>query len=337
MKEINVLLYGLGPIGLEVFKSCTRSNNITVIGGVDIDPNKVEKDLGEIAGLSNTGIKVTSSLSNIPHGANHSVALHTTGSSVPQVWPQIKSLLDHGYSVVSSCEELSFPWVRYPELAKEIDQYAKDKGLFVIGTGVNPGFVMDSLAVFTSAVTRDIESIHISRKVDVSKRRIPLQQKVGVGKTVEEFNALAEENNIGHVGLEESLRLILNGLGLSQEKIKKSIKPTVTSTDLELSSGHVGKGRVSGLHETAVSSGTIPITLDLVMSVNVEEIDRIIFESKDLGHLEFTIPGGLFGDTVTANVLVNVAQSLMFYRQQGLRTMTDIHTVRNILDYEKLS
>lgn len=129
MKEINVLLYGLGPIGLEVFKSCTRSNNITVIGGVDIDPNKVGKDLGEIAGLSNTGIKVTSSLSNIPHGANHSVALHTTGSSVPQVWPQIKSLLDHGYSVVSSCEELSFPWVRYPELAKEIDQYAKDKGL----------------------------------------------------------------------------------------------------------------------------------------------------------------------------------------------------------------
>lgn len=75
------------------------------------------------------------------------------------------------------CEQLSFPWDRYPELAKEIDDYAKAIRLSVIGTGINPGFIMDTLVICFSTVLTTVNKIIVNRRVDVSKRRIPLQKK----------------------------------------------------------------------------------------------------------------------------------------------------------------
>ena len=95
------------------------------------------------------GIKVVANLDELElSDENPKVAIHATGSNLEKVWPQIKNLLNHGFSVVSTCEELSYPWYRYAELSKEIDDYAKNKGLFVIGTGVNPGFIMDTMTLF---------------------------------------------------------------------------------------------------------------------------------------------------------------------------------------------
>lgn len=332
--KIHVLAYGLGPIGIKVMQSCLQNPSFRVIGAVDIDPQKIGKDAGELAEQEPIGVVVSGSLDELAHGAvpGRKLALHATGSNLESVWPQIRQLLDHGYSVISTCEQLSYPWDRYPELSRQIDQYARDKQQFVIGTGVNPGFVMDALTLFATSVTQNITGIRVSRKVDVSKRRVPLQKKVGIGMTPEEFRELASRDRIGHVGLEESLRLIAYGLNLSLTDVQNSIEPTIASEEADLAVGLLKKNEVSGLHQTArgTTREAIPIELDLIMSVGVKQEDRIVLETKDLGDVEFVIPSGIFGDTATVNVVVNTAKTLYLFGRNGLLTMADICLTRNV-------
>ncbi|KIL37024.1 hypothetical protein SD71_04985 [Cohnella kolymensis] len=332
-EQLNVIQYGLGPIGIKMMQSCLASDNIRFFGAVDIDPQKVGKDAGELAESGFVGINVVGNLSEVDTAAvsGRKIALHATGSNLAQVWPQIRQLLDEGYSVVSTCEQLSFPWHRHPELSGEIDRYARDRGQFVIGTGVNPGYIMDAMTLFATSVTQSLSKISVFRKVDVSKRRIPLQKKVGIGMTPEAFIELAQNDRIGHVGLEESLRLIAYGLNLSLSEVTNTIDPLIAQEDKILAVGPLKKNEVTGLHQN--SSGTteegIPVELDLVMSVDIIQEDRIVLDTKDLGVVEFVVPQGIFGDTATVNVVVNTAKTMLSSKQTGLLTMADIPLSRN--------
>ncbi len=329
-QTIRYLQFGLGPIGLEILKQATEAHHFNVLGAVDIDPAKVGKDIGEFINAQSKGIKVVANLDELElSDENPKVAIHATGSNLEKVWPQIKHLLDHGFSVVSTCEELSYPWYRYAELSKEIDDYAKNKGLFVIGTGVNPGFIMDTMTLFLTSVTNKVTNINVSRKVDVSKRRIPLQKKVGVGMTVDQFNELAAENKIGHVGLEESARLIAYGLGISLNEVKNSIQPVIANKAYSLTSGNLKPGQVSGQHQIVEATTTDgrKITLELVMAVDVEQEDRIRIDGSE--RTELVIPNGIFGDTATAAMSINVAKTVANNPTVGLLTMADIPLSRN--------
>lgn len=322
-QPMNVLSFGLGPIGMEILKQSLQSSDVNVIGAIDIDPEKVGKDIGLLVDVEKMGVTVDSSLEEFANKRNEpskDIAIHATGSNLERVWPQVKELLDYGFSVVSTCEELSYPWERYPDLAQEIDSYAKKKNLTVLGTGVNPGFVMDTLALCLSAVTGDISRITVSRQVDVSKRRLPLQKKVGVGMKPDVFNELASENKIGHVGLEESVRLIAYGLNLQLTDVHNSIEPTVSTSDK----------KVTGLHQ--VSAGrTIEgkdIVLDLVMSMGIDQSDEIVIEGDETRKL--IIPDGIFGDTATASIAINSSKLVHTAADHGLKTMADISLPRNL-------
>ncbi|SDD79559.1 4-hydroxy-tetrahydrodipicolinate reductase [Paenibacillus sp. UNCCL117] len=334
-QPMNVISYGLGPIGIKMMQSYLASPTIRLIGAVDIDPEKIGKDAGELTGSTPAGIQVVSNVREIAgnDAAGSKVALHATGSNLAQVWPQIKLLLDEGYSVVSTCEQLSYPWHRYPELSAEIHEYARSKNKFVIGTGVNPGYIMDAMTLFATTVSQAIKRISIFRRVDVSKRRIPLQRKVGIGMTPEAFRELARQEKIGHVGLEESLRLIAYGLKLNLTEVRNTIEPTISSVDTTLALGELRSGQVSGLHQNTrgETEQGIPIELDLIMSVEVEQEDRIVLETEDMGRLVFVVPEGIFGDTATVNVAVNTAKTLYDSGLTGLLTMADIPLTRAAL------
>lgn len=322
-QPMNVLSFGLGPIGLEILKQCQEATNINVIGAVDIDPEKVGKDIGLLIGKETKGINVVSSMKEFKKPDNDSsrnVAIHATGSNLENIWPQIKQLLDHGFSVVSTCEELSYPMARYPELAKEIDEYTRKKHLTVLGTGVNPGFVMDTLVLCLSSVTKNISCIKVSRKVDVSKRRLPLQKKVGVGMEKDVFEQLAEKGKIGHVGLEESVRLIAYGLNLQITDVSNSIEPTISKVDQ----------KVNGLHQTSITKTKEGkhLVLDLIMSVGVNQADEIVITGDESQRL--VIPGGIFGDTATASIAINNSKLVHSMSERGLKTMADIGLPRNL-------
>ncbi|MDF2650469.1 MAG: hypothetical protein K0Q73_6274 [Paenibacillus sp.] len=328
--KLNMVQFGLGPIGMEILKMGYHSPDVLVIGAVDVDPDKIGKNIGALAEAEGSDSYVVSNINSLPSNKGKKVAIHATGSNLVKVWPQIRELLDHGFSVVSTCEELSYPFHRYPELAKEINEYAKQKGQIVIGTGVNPGFIMDTMVLCLTAVTKSISKVTVSRKVDVSKRRIPLQKKVGIGMTKEEFEGLARDNKIGHVGLEESLRLIAYGLNWEVGEVNNQIEPTVSSENVELALTALKVGQVSGLHQvsTAKTKDGKEIILDLVMSVGVQQADEIIVEGDAIHRL--LIPDGIFGDTATSAIAINCAKLVNQSNQVGLLTMADLGLPRNI-------
>lgn len=331
--DVRLLQFGLGPIGLEILEKSRKLHQMNIIGAVDIDPEKVGKDVGDLIGTGKLGFLVVSDLNDLslPQQENgRKVAIHATGSNLEKVWPQIRELLDYGFSVVSTCEELAYPWHRYPNLSKEIDYYAKSKGQSVLGTGINPGFIMDTLTICFTSVTNEVNNIKVVRKVDVSKRRIPLQKKVGVGMTREEFNQLASQNSIGHVGLEESARLIAYGLGVSLGKVYNTINPVIAEEDIHLPIGQLTKGEVSGQHQVvkAITTDGRNITLELIMAVGVEQEDRITLEGQE--PVELVIPNGIFGDTATAAMAINTAKIVGMGNVSGLLTMADINVPRNL-------
>lgn len=323
---MDMIQFGLGPIGVGILRMAYKSEKINLIGAIDVDPSKVGEDIGTLLGEPQLNQQVSPSVRELNardgEGAKK-VAIHATGSNLEKVWPQIKGLLDSDFSVVSTCEELAYPWHRYPELSEEIDEYCKERELSVLGTGVNPGFIMDALVLCLTAVESEVSSVHASRKVDVAKRRLPLQQKVGVGMSREAFKKSALEEKIGHVGLEESVRLVAYGLNWSHVEVKNTIEPTISETSESLPLTALEKGDVDGLHQTSVgqTADGKEVKLDLTMRVGVEQQDEITVEGSERHQL--LIPGGIFGDAATAAMALNCSK-VLGSSPSGLLNMADV-------------
>src|SRR5580704_10763214 len=161
---ITVAQFGLGPIGIESLKLAATKPWVGIVGAVDIDPAKIGKDLGELTGDKKlAGRKVYRSIEEMKAEFKPQVVLHTTVSKVKDAFPQLEMLARNGISVVSSCEELLFPQLTQPELAARLNNVCKENGARIIGTGVNPGFVMDVLPVCMTGVSRDVRAINVQR------------------------------------------------------------------------------------------------------------------------------------------------------------------------------
>ncbi|MCL6554617.1 MAG: dihydrodipicolinate reductase, partial [Firmicutes bacterium] len=223
MTPISVVSYGLGPIGVSIARHALDIGH-RIVGAVDIDPEKVGRDLGTLIGRDPLGVTVAADPAEaLARGPE--VVLHSTQSHIPQVLSQILDCLEAGACVVSTCEEMAFPWYRHPAAAHRIDRVAKARHVAAVGVGVNPGFVMDLLPVVLTAACREVRSIHVTRVVDAGTRRLPLQRKVGAGMTRAEFAQGVAEGRLGHVGLQESVALIADALGWPLDGVTEDIEP----------------------------------------------------------------------------------------------------------------
>jgi len=152
MKEIKIVQFGVGPIGAEVVRYALRKEGIKIVGAIDTDKNKVGKDLGELTVGRNLGVRITDDADAVLSRTKPDVVLHSTGSYLEDVKPQLLKIINSGADLVSTCEELAYPFLRHPQLSRELDTRARKKGVTVLGTGVNPGFVMDTLLVTATGV-----------------------------------------------------------------------------------------------------------------------------------------------------------------------------------------
>jgi len=185
---INIIQVGLGPLGQKAVRYALERGTIRIVGAVDPAPDKVGQDLGALCGIKRRmDVVVRSNLNAALKGVKASVAVLTTVSSLKRLEPQVRELAEAGLNIVSTCEELSFPWKTQPWIAKRLDAICKQHGVACVGTGVNPGFLMDFLPCILTAVCQRVERIRIARFQDASPRRIPFQQKIGAGLTLAEF------------------------------------------------------------------------------------------------------------------------------------------------------
>ena len=223
-KKIRAIQYGCGPIGVSIARLMHEKKAIEIVGAIDNDPAKIGRDLGEVAGAADApwGVKISGDAEEVL-GKSADIVIHSTSSSLPKVMDQLLACLDAQACIVSTCEELSYPYRTYPELAAKLDAAAREMGVALIGTGVNPGFVMDKLVVTLAAVSQKIEHARAVRVVDAGKRRLPLQKKIGAGLTLEEFREKVKSGIIKHVGLPESVALVADSLNLGVDEITETI------------------------------------------------------------------------------------------------------------------
>lgn len=328
MNVYRTIHYGLGPIGQELARLAAGRSSIQIVGAVDIDPAKVGKDLGEVIGLDRSlGVPVRSDADALFKEVPADAVLHTTGSYLTQVWSQLEGIVNGGLNIISTCEELSFPAAQYPDRARQLDELARQHGVTVLGTGVNPGFVMDTLPLAFSGISQKVTGVRVQRIQNASSRRQPLQAKIGSGKTVDEFKGLVAAGKVRHVGLQESVYMIAAGLGWQLDDYSESTDAVIADHRIVTEYFTVEPGLVCGVEQfgRGFVHGEEKITLHLRMYLDAEPAhDRVVLEGPT--RLELVIPGGLQGDRATTAIAVNAVPRVVDHTP-GLVTMKDLPLV----------
>lgn len=327
-KKIRVIQYGLGPIGSAVALLINKRPALELVGGVDIDPDKVGRDVGEVIGLNHQiGVPVVEKLSQVSSEAD--IVAHTTSSFFVLFKDQILEILDSGYDIVSTSEELSFPWLEHVEEAAEIDFVAKATGKTVLSTGVNPGFLMDSLPLNLTAICEQVDRIDVTRVINASERRGPFQAKIGTGMTVADFKTKMAEGHMGHVGLPESTGMVFDTLGKELVRYEDYVEPIMAERSIKTDYFSIQEGEVRGLKQIArgFSEDGEFLTLTFIAALD-EENDGDTINISGKPNLEVHIRG-TNGDIATVAITVNAIRRVI-NASPGLITMRDLPIITSL-------
>lgn len=313
MQKIKVAQFGLGPIGLESLRFAAEQPWIEIVGAVDHDPEKYGRSLVELTGLPMLdGLSLCPTLEELFRETQPDVILHTASSRAADTLRQIRPALELGLAVATTCEEMIYPALRSPGLAKELGVlclYTKSR---LVATGVNPGFVMDLLPVCLSGVCRTVEAIEVRRVVDAATRRRPLQAKIGAGQDPEEFRTRLATGEAGHAGLRESAALLAQVMGWKLDDLAESGEPIVADRELATEFFRIAAGQTCGIHQRVVGreGSRARIQLDLRMYVGAPEPrDEIRLVGRP--GVQAVLPGGVAGDDATVAALIHVVPRLL--------------------------
>lgn len=320
-----VMVMGLGPIGAAVARQLASRRNFKIVAAVDVDPAKAGRDLGEVVDLGKrAGVRVVADADAAIRGAKPQVAVLCTSSSLRRVWPQLEGVLRRRVPIVSTTEELAYPWFSNRALARKIDAAAKKARVAVVGTGVNPGFAMDALPIALTGISERVDSIRVDRIQDARIRRLPFQEKIGSGLTPAEFAERVKDLSVRHVGLTESIAMIGDALGWKLDRITDEIRPRIAERPVESRFLKVDAGRVCGIVQDGIGyrDGQSAIVLHMEAYLGAPETyDQVTIEGSP--RLQVKALGGYHGDIATASIAVNTIPRVLEARP-GLQTMRSL-------------
>jgi 4-hydroxy-tetrahydrodipicolinate reductase len=320
-----VMIVGLGPIGAGVARQLAARKNFKIVSAVDIDPAKVGRDLGAVIGLEKkAGIEVGADPVAAIRKTKPQVAVLCTSSALKKVWPQVEAVLRLKVPIVSTTEELAYPWFSNRALARRIDAAAKKAKVAVVGTGVNPGFAMDALPLTLTAICERVDSVRVDRIQDARIRRLPFQQKIGSGLTAEEFADKVKALTVRHVGLTESVAMIADGLGWKLDRITDEIQPRIAEAPVESQFLRVEAGKVCGIIQDGVGFANGKPVIELHMEAYLgapETYDSVQIEGSPKLHVKAI--GGYHGDVATTSITVNTIP-------KALTAPPGLHTMRSL-------
>jgi hypothetical protein len=322
---IKVLHVGLGPIGVGVVRQVAERKGFRIVGAADIDPTKAGRDLGEVAGVGRgLHIKVSGDVKKAIKAAKPDAVVLCTSSSLKKVLPQMEEILKLKVPIVSTTEELAYPTKGNMRYARAIHQLAKKSKVAVLGTGVNPGFVMDALPIALTGVCERVVSVRVDRIQDARIRRLPSQQKIGAGLTREQFQKKVDDGSVRHVGLAESISMIAEALGWKLDRITDEIEPKMATETVASEFLAVDPGYVCGIVQDGrgFRNGAPVITLHMEAYLGApESFDAV--EIVGSPALKMKLAGGVHGDIATASIVVNSLPKILEVAP-GLHTMRDM-------------
>jgi len=322
---IRVVLVGLGPIGAAVAKQLAERKGFQIVGAVDIDPLKIGKDAGEVMEMGRRlRVRVTDSIGKTIKATRPDVAVLCTSSSLKLVMPQFEEVLKRRVPIVTTTEEAAYAAPANRGLLKRLDEAARKAKVAVLGTGVNPGFVMDALPIALTSVCERVDRIEVHRVQDARVRRLPFQQKIGAGLTAEQFKRGVDNGTLRHVGFTESIHMIAAALGWKLERVTDDVKPKMADEPVASELLAVDPGYVSGIIQDGVGwvKGEPRIRLHLEAYLGApQSYDSVLIEGSP--RIYSKIDGGVHGDIATASMTVNSIAAVI-NAPPGFRTMRDM-------------
>lgn len=321
---IRVVQIGIGPLGQRMVKFALERGGFEFVGAVDPSPEKAGKDLGELAGLPPLGVEVKPSLKVALHGRSADAAILTTVSDMARIEPQVAELAAAGLNVVSTCEEMVYPWRTDPVRARNVDAACRAAGVTCLSTGVNPGFLMDFLPCALAGVCQRVDKVVVRRVQDASVRRVPFQMKIGAALTMEEFERKRLGGTLRHVGLTESIHMLAARLGWELDRVTESLEPIVAKERIRGGYAVVEPGMAAGVLQIgrAFRGEKEVITLEFRAAVGEPQS----FDSVEIvgsPNFQSLIPGGINGDIATCAIVLNSLPGVL-RAEPGLKTMIDL-------------
>jgi len=318
---LRLAVYGFGEIGRLLARVAIKRGH-EVVGAIDIDPMLLGRDVGELIGEDRIGVRVTSNVEEALKECD--LVLHATGSYLHMVYDQICEVLRFGKSIVSTCETLAYPFYRYPVLARRLDKLARTRGATVIGAGINPGFLLDSLAIIISASVPRVVEVRAKRSLNALARRESFRRKIGLGLDPGEFESgLRSGRYSGHVGYAESVCLIADAAGLNLTKIIEMQEPLIAEEAIRCGDHVIEKGRVRGIRGYGIgyADDVERIRIEFEAAAGSSDYEEIVIRGE-----EYSITwrsSGTPGDLGTASVILSIAERVEEF-PYGLLTMSDI-------------
>jgi 2,4-diaminopentanoate dehydrogenase len=332
LAKYKIISFGLGQIGRSIAKLVlSRPEEFELIGAIDTDPELVGKDISELLFLPRrTGIRVRPVGEDLVASAD--AILDATSSFLSDSIDHLLNFCEEGVDVVSTCEELSYPWLSHKEEAERLDAASRKNGVTLLGAGVNPGFVMDALAITLSGACAKVSKVNATRVLDASKRRLSFQKKVGIGMTPDEFETQLKSGTFGHVGLSESIAMTCAAMGVGVDKVEQRVEPKIAEGPLNTEHfGRLSKGSVIGLIQDAkgYANGKEVANYHIQMYVDAED-PRDEIELLGEPPIKLMIPGGTPGDPATAAIIVNSVPRVV-EAQPGLMTLKDLRPAASLM------
>ena len=337
MENVKVIIWGLGAMGTGIAKMILTKKGIEIVGCIDKDPSKLGKDLGDILNVKKLGMIVSDDAEDLMKKTKADIVILAIGSFIKSVYPAIRIIIENGKNCITIAEEMAYPYIAQKELSDEIHRLAKENNVTILGTGANPGFVLDTLIITLSAGCRNITAIRAERINDLSPFGPTVMKSQGVGLTLEEFEAGVESGLIvGHIGYSQSIPMIAKALGLEYDEIIETREPIISNTYRETTCVKVEPGMVAGCDHIAIATknGKPIITLEQLQQIHpgseaVDTGDYIYIKGDSDLHLEIKpeTPGGIGTMAVAVNMIPQVIAS-----RPGLKTMIDLpipHSIEN--------
>lgn len=329
-KNIRIIQWGLGAMGGGMAKMALQKEGLEIVGAIATNPAKIGRDLGEILGLDRTlGVIASNDAAAVITKTPADVLLLATSSFVPEVAPQIKLAVEHGLHVITIAEQMAYPWVTHPQVADELDSLAKQHHVAILGTGVNPGFALDTLIVALTGTCINVEKITGTRINDLSQFGTTVMRTQGVGTTPEEFQAgLRDGSIVGHIGFDQSIQLIAQAVGWHIDRVEQSREPIISTVARETPFVKVAPGNVAGCRHTSRAYMQGKAVIELVHPQQIRpEAEGVatgdFIEIFGTPHIKMNIQPEIPGGTATIALAVNMIPQVLG-AAPGVLTMNDL-------------
>lgn len=322
---LKFIQFGMGPIGVKIADYLLERENVELEAAIDIDQKKVGLDAGTLMSTGEPlGVTISNDAEAVLANSDADLVVLSTLSSFTKLEEQIRLCIKYKKNIVSSCEEMAYPWDENFDLADSLDRAAKDAGVTILSNGVNPGFAMDALPIFLTSVSRKVDSIHIARHQNAALRRLPFQQKIGAGLSLDEFRGKVKTKIIRHVGFTESIQMIAKAMGWTLDRVEDIVEPAIAESNVESQFMKVAKGDAAGVLQTATGymDGKPVINIELQAYLgHPAPKDSVQIEGEPQLYSE--VKGGFHGDIATCAMVANSVPAVR-RAEPGLKTMIDV-------------